>query len=53
MTLPWSLLNTGGRRSIIDLKDGQQLILRNVPELIMGILEITGFTDILNIEPAE
>ena len=35
------------------MKDGQQLILRNVPELIMEILLITGFTDILNIEPAE
>ena len=33
-----------------DLKDGQRLILRNVPELIMDIFEITGFTDFLNIE---
>ena len=50
-------LSSAGLRVLLnthqDMKDGQQLILRNVPELIMGILEITGFTDILNIEPAE
>ena len=33
-----------------DMMDGQKLILRNLNELVMSILEITGFTDILNIE---
>jgi anti-sigma B factor antagonist len=30
--------------------DGKKLVLRNVPELIMGIFEITGFNDIMNFE---
>ena len=33
-----------------NMKDGQKLLLKKVPELILDILEITGFTDILNIE---
>ena len=33
-----------------NMKDGQKLLLKKVPELILDILKITGFTDILNIE---
>lgn len=47
-------LSSAGLRVLLnthqDMMDGQKLILRDVPELIMGILEITGFSDILNIE---
>ena len=47
-------LSSAGLRVLLfthqDMKDGQRLLLKKVPELILDILEITGFTDILNIE---
>ena len=47
-------LSSAGLRVLLnthqDMKDGQKLIIRNVSELIMGIFEITGFEDILNVE---
>lgn len=47
-------LSSAGLRVLLnthqDIKDGQRLVLKNVPELIMDIFEITGFSDILNIE---
>ena len=48
------VVSSAGLRVILnthqDMKDGQKLIIRNVSELIMGIFEITGFEDILNVE---
>ena len=47
-------LSSAGLRVLLfthqGMKDGQRLLLKKVPELILDILEITGFTDILNIE---